>query len=410
MPSKPWSQLIQTISSRSRTITLSSILIVLLVQTINLNSLTSALLEILCFLAYLVLIWTTDEWLKRNRNRASAVMFIWLLMALSWIGFDTYNSSVVLIFCIVAYIALRLPGNLSVMLTGTIIVLDASIWFFTQRADVHEILMYSIIHAGTYGFSWGARMRREANEIKQQHYQELREMHTQLEKTHRALQQSHLELEEAAVRSLRYAVLEERTRIARDIHDSIGHGLTSVIVQLQALPYMIKANTAEADTTLANVLDVTRSCLTEVRTVVHQMAIDDDGLGLLALKSLISSVQEQSGLTAHFDVSGTITPWKPELSELLYRVLQEALTNVIRHAHATQVEVSIREHIQEITMTIKDNGIWTIDTSPSPGFGISSMQARCVRAGGSFRIRTNQPHGLIIIVTVPVDNHSMEGE
>ena len=79
-----------------------------------------------------------------------------------------------------------------------------------------------------------------------------------------------------------FAVLEERSRISRDLHDSIGHGLTSVIVQLQALPYIMKAEAAEADISLKTALVVARRCLQDVRTVVHQMAVDEAGLGLVA--------------------------------------------------------------------------------------------------------------------------------
>ncbi|WP_152394545.1 sensor histidine kinase [Paenibacillus guangzhouensis] len=410
MPTNRWSQLAETISSRSRTITLSFIIFALIIQTINRSSFAIAAIETLCFVAYLVLIWSSDGWLMDYRKRAAAVILIWLLLAAAWIGFDTYKTSNILIFCLIAYNALRLPGSLSILFTAAIIVLDAAIWFFMERVSIDVIFMYSVVHGGMYGFFWGARMRRESNAIKQQHYQELRVMHTQLEQTHRALKQSHKELEEASVRSLRYAVLEERTRIARDIHDSIGHGLTSVIVQLQALPYMIKANTAEADATLSNVLDVARNCLTEVRTVVHQMAIDDAGLGLLALKSLINSVQEQSGLQITLNVKGDVTPWKADVSELLYRVLQESLTNAIRHAKATHVHVSVNEQPEKITMRIQDNGSWTGDAPPSPGFGINGMRERCECAGGSFFMRTNHPHGLALIATIPVDNCPMEGE
>ncbi|MBB3072723.1 signal transduction histidine kinase [Paenibacillus baekrokdamisoli] len=137
------------------------------------------------------------------------------------------------------------------------------------------------------------------------------------------------------------------------------------------------------------------------------MVIDDAGLGLLALKSLIKLVQEQSGLSIPLTVSGTVTQWKPEIAELLYRVLQEALTNVIRHAEASIVEVSVCENEKEITMTLKDDGRCTGDVPPLPGFGLSGMRARCDRAGGSFLIRNCQPHGLMIIAKVPLHNSSI---
>ncbi|BBH19015.1 hypothetical protein Back11_03600 [Paenibacillus baekrokdamisoli] len=94
------------------------------------------------------------------------MILLWILTSLSWNVFDTCKTAVVLIFYLLAYIALRLPGSFSVLLAAAVISADAAIWLFTQQSDVNEILMYSIIHAGTYGFFWGARMRREANDYK----------------------------------------------------------------------------------------------------------------------------------------------------------------------------------------------------------------------------------------------------
>jgi signal transduction histidine kinase len=394
---------------RSRTVASSVILLAIFAQAMNRTSMPRASLDVILCLAYLALLWAPHGLLGNTRRRVTAVTLLWMLTALSSIVFDSYKTTVVLVFYLVGYIGLRLSGSISVLLAAVVIAADAAIWLYTQQADLNEILMYSIIHTGTYGFLWGARTRREANEIRKHHFQELSEMHAQLEQAHKDLQLTHKELEEAAVRSLRYAVLEERTRIARDIHDSIGHGLTSVIVQLQALPYMIKTNESEADNTLSNVLDVARRCLTEVRTVVHQMAADDAGLGLLAMKNLIKLVQEQSGLYISLTVSGTVTQWKPEISELLYRVLQEAMTNVIRHAEASNVEVSVCESARKITMTVKDDGTFTGDAPPLPGFGLSGMRARCERAGGSFMLRTCQPYGLMIIVKVPLEDSPVGG-
>ncbi|WP_187273828.1 sensor histidine kinase [Paenibacillus sp. N3.4] len=386
------------------------ILIVVLAQDITRTSTLAVAMDVLLGIGYLALFWTSNGWLVRNRERAAAVALLWLLTAFSWIIFGGYKSTVVLVFYLVGYMALRLSGSLSVGMAAAVILADLVIWLYTPQADLREIVMYAIIYTGMYGFLWGTRTRREANEIRKQHFNELSEMHAQLEQAHQELQLTHKGLEEATVRSLRYAVLEERTRIARDIHDSIGHGLTSVIVQLQALPYMIKTNPSEADNTLSNVLDVSRRCLTEVRAVVHQMAADDAGLGLLALRSLIRLVQEQSGLRISISITGTTDPWKPEISELLYRVLQEALTNVIRHAEATNVEVSVTESRKEIAMTIKDDGLFTGEAPPVAGFGLSGMRARSERAGGSFFMQTRQPHGLMLTVKVPLDNEGKEDE
>jgi len=289
-------------------------------------------------------------------------------------------------------------------MAAAVIVLDGAVlFFFIKQMPVHDILLYSAIHSSAFVFIWAIRVRREAKESSRKHFEELQQMHSQLEQTHRELQIAHQELEEATALSLRYAVLEERTRIARDLHDSIGHGLTSVIVQLQALPFMIKMNEEKTNQTISTVLEVARQCLTEVRLVVHKMAEEDEDTGLVALKSLIKRVQDQSGLSISFRSLGVMSNWKPEMTEMLYRVLQEALTNVIRHAQATQVAVTVDEHASELTMTVKDNGIFNDDTEYEPGFGLAGMKARCEREGGSCTVQACHPHGMMLIVTVPTD-------
>ncbi|PNB64117.1 sensor histidine kinase, partial [Pseudomonas sp. GW456-E7] len=132
-----------------------------------------------------------------------------------------------------------------------------------------DIISHISIMIGLYVFFSSMRFRREARKEAERNHAELAKMHWQLEQAHEELQNAHAELQEASVLSLRYAVLEERTRIARDIHDSIGHELTSVIVQLQSLPYILKSSKEDSDKVIQNVVAVARECLQEVRSVVH---------------------------------------------------------------------------------------------------------------------------------------------
>ncbi|OJH61862.1 histidine kinase, partial [Bacillus subtilis] len=128
------------------------------------------------------------------------------------------------------------------------------------------------------------RFRREARREAERNHAELAKMHVQLEHAHKELQKAHEELQEASVLSLRYAVLEERTRIARDIHYSIGHELTSVIVQLQSLPYILISTKEDSEKGIQNVLIVAREGLQEVRSVVHQMGRSESMVGLTAFR------------------------------------------------------------------------------------------------------------------------------
>lgn len=234
--------------------------------------------------------------------------------------------------------------------------------------------------------------------MKERHLEELKVAHQQLENAYAQLHQAHLELEEASERSLRYAVLEERSRIAADIHDSIGHGLTSVIVQLQALPYMVEASPEEAGSALRNVTEIARSCLQDVRSVVHEMGLSLQNSGLHELEKLIQNFSGQHGLPVSFaaDIHEKIAP---DQIYVLYRILQEALTNILRHANAASASVNLTRHNENIMMVIRDDG--QAQTSITPGFGLTTMKGRCEKAGGTLSIQPVQPHGLELTVQLP---------
>ncbi|WP_377867439.1 sensor histidine kinase [Bacillus sp. R86525] len=391
----------QYVLNCSRTIILSLLLLYnFLIGTAKVTSFPKLVAGLVVSFAYLALLWLPER-MWEERTRIAFVIGTWMLTAMYWVIFDVESTAVVLVLYLIGYIVLRMPTQSSVLLTGAIIAADALV-FFLLREQTEKILVYSIVDAGTYAMFWGVKLKREAAEMSKRHYEQLREVHAELEKAHTELQQTHQDLEKATVRLLWFAVLEERNRISCDLHDSIGHGLTSVIVQLQALPYIMKEDVAEADISLKTTLEVARRCLQDVRTVVHHMAVDEAGLGLVALQSLVKQVREQGQLDIALTVDGSISSVDTEVSESLYRILQEALTNVIRHAHASHVDVVVSESEGVLTMSVTDNGIWTDKTPILSGLGMSSMKARSERVGGTLRIRAVDTHGLKLIVLIPL--------
>ncbi|MGE7926207.1 histidine kinase [Lysinibacillus xylanilyticus] len=387
--------------NRMRRVFFNLLLLCILIKNINAVTVPNLIFAMVIFTLYSVLLWLPNTVSSTKHIFMGSMVLI--LIAFFWGGFGEDQAAIVLMFYLIGYVALRLPDKLSLIFATIVIATNVIILLKFEHSTMDDIFTLFIAHAGMFAIFRSARIRREANELKAHHFKELQEIHTQLESAHKELQQAHKELEDSTVQSLRYAVLEERTRIARDIHDSIGHGLTSIIVQLQAFPYIMKADSSEIDKTLQTILEITRGCLTEVRTVVHQMALDDEGIGLIALQSLIKQVREHSGLNIKFTITDEITEWKLETCEPLYRILQEALTNVIRHAEATKVEVTIFNNEANVIMSIEDNGKFTEQTQFKPGFGLSGIKERCQKVGGSCLIQSRDPHGLALIVKVPLD-------
>ncbi|GGH26987.1 sensor histidine kinase [Paenibacillus segetis] len=399
----------QKVKQRFGIIVISLVLLYIFVETIPIHTPLHLTMWGLLLIGYQSLLWVPRRWWT-DFGRVATIICIWGLTILSWIILDMRSTAVAAAYFLIGAIVQKLSRNTSIIVALIIILSFAGIELSASESSIDSILLVVSNFVGIFVVLWGYRIKSEATQLTKLHYQELSFIHNQLEQAHADLQDTHKKLEEATVDSLRYAVLEERSRISRDIHDSIGHGLTSVIVQLQALPYVIKANSAEADATVRNVLEVARQCLKEVRTVVHEMAIDEADLGIIAMKSLVKQVQDRSGLPIELTTSQSISRWKYDISETLYRVLQEALTNVIRHAEASKVEVSLQEDDNSITMTIIDDGKFTDPVSITSGFGMSGMKVRCERVNGSFTVQNYNPHGMKLIVKLPFDNTSLEGE
>ncbi|PUA36217.1 sensor histidine kinase [Paenibacillus elgii] len=216
------------------------------------------------------------------------------------------------------------------------------------------------------------------------------------------LKQAHAELQEAAVHSMRYAAITERTRLARDIHDGLGHHMTSLIVQLQALKLIFGKEPAAAEESVEELLKVARKGMEEIRTAVREWSDDEKGLGIIALKGLVSQTQSNSKLQIEFFQRGNISEWTLERSTVLYRILQESLTNILRHADADHATVTVEEASGRVRLTVADNGTYNGKKPLESGFGLSGMKERCESVNGHCSFSFNKPQGLKVEAVIPL--------
>ncbi len=269
------------------------------------------------------------------------------------------------------------------------IVMDAVILAFYDQFNLLPFL-------GLIGLFLGFRarnVRREAQEIQAKHLKEL-------DKAHQALQKAHHELQEATVQSMYYAALTERTRLSREIHDGLGHQLTSLIIQLQALQLMIAKDPEKAEKVVKELLGVARKGLQEVRMVVREWSEDESGLGSVALRGLVSQTKAHSLLDCEYIHEGEEADWPHQVSITLYRILQEGLTNVLRHSKATKAKVRVKEKEDLVMLEIQDEGEFNEDTLP--GFGIQGMKQRAEELRGSCDLFQNEWGGLTVKVIIPL--------
>lgn len=253
--------------------------------------------------------------------------------------------------------------------------------------NLFNFLSFALMAVVLY-FSIRSRMQRnELHELNKRHLTELQEAYEQLQ--------------EASATAMRYAVLEERTRIARDIHDAVGHSLTSLIVQMQALKFMIRKDPAQAEQSLEGMLAVAREGLHDIRTSVHSLAGNRSISGLTSLKALLNRMEASASIRYTFHADFHDDDVSAGIYETLFKILQEAITNVIRHSRATQLEVGLKREQGKTTMQIRDNGIFAPSQEIREGFGLKAMKARLEERGGSLRCSAAEPHGLELIAEIP---------
>jgi nitrate/nitrite-specific signal transduction histidine kinase len=221
-----------------------------------------------------------------------------------------------------------------------------------------------------------------------------------------AIENAHLHQQ---VRAL--AIAEERDRIAREMHDSIAQVLGYVNTKGQAAQELLNAGNVErAEEQIAQLSAAARQAYADVRENILGLRISPANSSSFVdtLGSYLATWQDQSGIVTQYDVAGAaeIEQNLSPLSELqLLRIVQEALSNVRKHAKANRVTISIRCAGESIEVRVSDNGAGFDPNAPShsglPQFGLSIMRERAESVGGSLGVESSHDGGTSVTVTIP---------
>ena len=222
----------------------------------------------------------------------------------------------------------------------------------------------------------------------------------------RQLQAAQAALEAAHRQEKDLAIAEERVRLARDIHDGLGHHLTVLSIQLQAADKLVARNPQAAAEALQACRVEAQAALEEVRhsvSVMRQSPVEGQPLPEV-LASLVNGFSLRSGCMASFDLTGQPVELPLPARETLYRAVQEGLTNVQKHAgDAGHVSVTLAYDRQAVRLTVRDEGQ---PSSPSPaptgGFGLAGLRERTEQIGGTFHSGAGQAGGFEIQLSIPM--------
>jgi signal transduction histidine kinase len=194
---------------------------------------------------------------------------------------------------------------------------------------------------------------------------------------------------------------DERQRLAGEIHDTLAQGLAGIITQLQAAERSASVR-GETDEHVAHALRLARSSLTEARRSVQALAPQELGRAHLpdALRTLTERWSQDQGISAQVEVTGTREPLSPAIEVSLFRVAQESLTNVAKHAEASRVGVTLSYTGAEVLLDVRDDGRG-FAKAVGTGFGLTSMRQRIRGVGGHVEVQSALGEGTSVSARVP---------
>lgn len=204
------------------------------------------------------------------------------------------------------------------------------------------------------------------------------------------------------------AIRRERARIARELHDVIAHGMSVMVVQADAARHGLAPGDEETRAALIEIERTGRESLREMRRLLGLLRDGDEGgaalmpqPGMAGVDALVQSVR-QAGLPVDLRVSGEARPLSPGIDVAAYRILQEALTNALRHAGPARATVEIGYGEREVTLRIEDTG-WGNGGQPGDGGnGLVGMRERARLYGGSFDAGRG-PNGFVVAASLPLE-------
>jgi len=333
-------------------------------------------------LAVLPLLW-------RRRFPFAAPFCLWLMAAaISFIDgrLVTFTLSIYLAGLVAAFLLGKLPdpvqagSGLVVVVSGALIIVynDPNL---TSGAFIYTSILFAMAWLG--GFA-------------------LRERAQQAEAAEERAAQAERERETAA----RIAVAEERARIARELHDVVAHAVSVMVLQVGAVRHRLPQELEDDRDALTSAEQAGRTALAEMRRLLGAMRRNGDDVeltpqpGLDSLDSLLGDIGS-AGLPVRLHIEGDPSPLPRAIDLSAYRIVQEGLTNALKHAHANQADVTIQYGPDELRIDVRDNGDGG-SVSDGPGFGLIGVRERVKIYGGEMTAGPSPEGGFVLSTSLPL--------
>lgn len=277
---------------------------------------------------------------------------------------------------------------------------------FKSSGDMREKLDHLSVFItqfanGNYGFRIYFNEEDEFGRIRD----DMNELGEKLQNQVKSLQRMADEKSELAKTAHKSAVIEERQRLARDLHDAVSQQLFALTMLSEAAVKQIDINPELAKEQMMDVAQAALHSQAEMRALLlHLRPVHLSGDSLeQGVRQLINELKEKSQIEFKVSISSNLT-LAPMIEEHIFRIIQEALSNILRHAFATRVTLDIYQKSEEVFVHLADNGKgFDIENNKhkKASYGLRTMQERCEEIGGTFTVRSNQDEGTYIDIKIP---------
>lgn len=323
-----------------------------------------------------------------------------LLVAASSVYREKFGSNIILFILegIIIYYGITLDTAFSFLLglmvydlvsikyhMGVIPVVFAGLFLLKSQELISFLFIVSL--SCIFAYTKGILQRKE--ELYRSSFDKQREYSYQLEHAKARLMAS---AEEAA----HMAEIKERNRIARQIHDNVGHSIAGILMQLQAAKKLYNKDEDKASELLSNSIVALSDTLTVMRDTVHNIK-PVEKLGIEYIRQVIENF---SYCPVEMSTTGDFSELSVNIIQILHNNIKEALTNVSKYSKATKVDINIDVNYKFVRLQIKDNGMSTV--AFKEGFGISGMKERVRNIGGT--IAFSNDNGFLIVCVIPIKN------
>jgi NarL family two-component system sensor histidine kinase LiaS len=236
-------------------------------------------------------------------------------------------------------------------------------------------------------------------------YQELESLNETLQQRLKELQEAHSQLQEYTSQAEELATVQERHRLARELHDSVTQTIFSMTLTAEAARILLERDPSQAASHLTLLQELAQGALSEMRALIQQLRpspVEEGGLAS-ALHKHLAALERREGLKVAFQVEGE-TQLPRDQEEGLFRIVQEALNNVVKHARTDQAAVRLQMENGQVSLLIQDQGTGFDPSVRGPareGFGLTSMRERVEMLGGTLEVKSSPGEGTQLLVQVP---------